>query len=183
MNNFNSFIFALRLRECRKKRGLTQKEIAAQFNISETAWRYYESADRRPDILSLVEIADFFGVSVDYLLGRTAKPSIDLKAYKTARNEYNRAIEAAKTPELRQIETRMKELAEALKKRFDTPEMRAAKKKAAEIQEQMAKQAGITPSFMAALASQYSPHLTPKQRSKIQKLLDTPQDAPDAPKE
>lgn len=59
------------LNELRKKRGILQKEIAKELKISQQAYANYENGKRQPDIEMLSKIADYFGVSVDYLLGRT----------------------------------------------------------------------------------------------------------------
>lgn len=59
-----------RLKEARKKKGLTQKQVAEYIGISQNAYSYWESGRNRIDDVSLQKLADFFGVSVDYLLGR-----------------------------------------------------------------------------------------------------------------
>ncbi len=61
--------FHERLRLLRKERGLTQKEMAAELGIGYRAYQCYELQQRYPDIRGLTAIANFFGVSVDYLLG------------------------------------------------------------------------------------------------------------------
>lgn len=58
------------LREIRKKCGLTQKELAERIGSSESAISMYESGKRQPDYETLLKISDYFGVSVDYLLGK-----------------------------------------------------------------------------------------------------------------
>lgn len=57
--------------ELRMDRNLKQEDLAAILNISRSALANWESGNRRIDIETLVVIADFFGVSRDYLLGRT----------------------------------------------------------------------------------------------------------------
>ncbi|WP_325200996.1 helix-turn-helix domain-containing protein [Oscillibacter sp.] len=64
-------IFAKRLRELRKEKKLTQKQMADYLQCSLRAYQYYESATHYPEIPDLIKLADFFGVSTDYLLGRT----------------------------------------------------------------------------------------------------------------
>jgi len=66
--------FAKRFKKMRKKKGLTQKELANKFNSDETAISKYENDHSTPDIKRIQEYADFFNVSVDYLLGRTDNP-------------------------------------------------------------------------------------------------------------
>ncbi|ADH59838.1 transcriptional regulator, XRE family [Thermoanaerobacter mathranii subsp. mathranii str. A3] len=60
-----------RIKELRKKKGVTQKELALYLGVSDRAVGYYESGQRTPPPDILQKIADFFNVSVDYLLGRT----------------------------------------------------------------------------------------------------------------
>lgn len=57
--------------ELRMDRNMKQEDLAAILNISRSALANWESGNRRIDIETLVVIADFFGVSCDYLLGRT----------------------------------------------------------------------------------------------------------------
>jgi transcriptional regulator with XRE-family HTH domain len=67
--------FASRLREQRKLKGLTQKQIAAEFSVSESLWKSYENGSRTPTFDGLIAIADYFNVSIDYLVGRTDNPN------------------------------------------------------------------------------------------------------------
>ena len=60
-----------RLKELRITRGLTQKEIAKQLDISTRAYSHYEIGDRDPTIEMLKALCDFFDVPADYLIGRT----------------------------------------------------------------------------------------------------------------
>lgn len=66
-----------RLRKCRKEAGLTQWEIAVYCDISEKAYQNYELMTREPKLEILIKIADRFGVSVDYLTGRTDKKELN----------------------------------------------------------------------------------------------------------
>ena len=60
----------LQLREVRKKKNLTLKELGAIIGVGESTLSQYEDGKRQPDFETLDKIADFFNVSVDYLLGR-----------------------------------------------------------------------------------------------------------------
>ncbi len=62
--------FASRLHELRKKRGLRQKDLAVSLGLAQTTIANYEQKMRFPDEKTLGMIADFFGASLDYLLGR-----------------------------------------------------------------------------------------------------------------
>lgn len=59
----------------REKRGLTQEDLASKIGISRASLSHYEKNRRDPDYTTLTKFADFFKVSVDYLLGRTDDPS------------------------------------------------------------------------------------------------------------
>lgn len=59
-----------RLRELRLERSLRQKDVAEKLGISPQSLGYYENAINKPDPDTLVKLADFFEVSIDYLLGR-----------------------------------------------------------------------------------------------------------------
>jgi transcriptional regulator with XRE-family HTH domain len=68
-----------RLRSLRKKAGLTMKELGSKFNLAESTISGYENETRKPDSDTLEKIADFFSVSVDYLLGRSEEKEEDSK--------------------------------------------------------------------------------------------------------
>lgn len=63
--------FRERLQELRKEKGATQKNMADFLGIKVRSYQSYEGGDRRPDYEKLVALADYFGVTTDYLLGRT----------------------------------------------------------------------------------------------------------------
>jgi repressor LexA len=58
------------LKKLRKEKGLTQISFAEQFQISYGTIAMWETNKRQPDNTTLMRLADFFGVSIDYLLGR-----------------------------------------------------------------------------------------------------------------
>lgn len=64
-------LFCERLKQLRKKDKLTQGELASKLNIDRSTLTYYETGYRIPDIQKVALIADYFRVSVDYMLGRT----------------------------------------------------------------------------------------------------------------
>lgn len=65
-------MFADRLRSVRAERGLSQAELSEALGISRSALSGYESGRKlEPNYGTLTKIADYFGVSVDWLLGRT----------------------------------------------------------------------------------------------------------------
>lgn len=64
-------MFPERLKELRKEAGLTQKQIAEKFGIKQPNYQQWESGKRKPGEETLKKFADFFNVSIDYLLGKT----------------------------------------------------------------------------------------------------------------
>ena len=64
-----------RLRELRKEQGETQKQVAAAIGIGERPYQYLESGEHRPSLDTLIALADHFGVSLDYLAGRSDRRS------------------------------------------------------------------------------------------------------------
>lgn len=64
----------IRLKELRKTRKLTQPQLAEKLNVGKSTVAMWETGDREPDYNMLQKIADFFNVSIDYLLGRPPIP-------------------------------------------------------------------------------------------------------------
>lgn len=62
----------MRLREIRESKGISQRQAALGLNLSPTVYNRYENGIREPSNLTLLAMADYFGVSVDELLGREA---------------------------------------------------------------------------------------------------------------
>ena len=60
------------IQHLRKKKGMTQEQLAEKADISRVMIGRYETTDQLPALDTLVRIADALGVSTDYLLGRTA---------------------------------------------------------------------------------------------------------------
>lgn len=66
-------ILSKRLKQCRKERGLSQREVAIFCDITEKTYQNYELMTREPKLDILIRIADYYEVSLDYLTGRTDK--------------------------------------------------------------------------------------------------------------
>ena len=66
--------FPDRLKKVRKAKGVTQKAMAEYLGITEQAYQKYEYALREPNHETTIRLADFFDVSIDYLLGRSDNP-------------------------------------------------------------------------------------------------------------
>ena len=71
----------LKLRELRKSRRLTQAQVAEGIHCSVATYSRYEHGARQPSIEMLERLADFFGVSVDYILGRSPLQENALSSY------------------------------------------------------------------------------------------------------
>ena len=66
-------ILSERLKALRKEKGYTQLQVAVYCDITEKAYQNYELMTREPKLEILVRIADLYGVSLDYLVGRSVK--------------------------------------------------------------------------------------------------------------
>lgn len=60
---------SIRIRELRKQRNLTMKELGSLLGFSEVTVSQYETEKRQPNIEALIKLSNFFGVTVGYLLG------------------------------------------------------------------------------------------------------------------
>jgi len=67
----------MNLRKIRKERGISQLKLAMDLNMSQNTISRYETGEREPGINELIKIADYFDVSVDYMLERTENPKIN----------------------------------------------------------------------------------------------------------
>lgn len=66
----------IKLKTLREQNSLTQRSFAEHLNVSHGAIGMWETGKRDPDIETLIKIADYFGVSIDYLVGHTNEPYI-----------------------------------------------------------------------------------------------------------
>ena len=66
-----------RLKELRKMRKVSQLKLAFDLNMNQNSISRYENMEREADYETLVRFADYFNVSLDYLLGRTDKTDIN----------------------------------------------------------------------------------------------------------
>jgi len=64
----------MRLKEIRKRKKLTQVKVAMDLNMSQNTVSRYENGEREPGVTELIKFADYYGVSVDYILNRTNNP-------------------------------------------------------------------------------------------------------------
>ncbi|MCL2531766.1 MAG: helix-turn-helix domain-containing protein [Oscillospiraceae bacterium] len=69
---------AQRLRELRKQHTLTQQAAADGLGMLVQQYQAYEFGRKTPSCPTLIALADFFDVSIDYLVGRTDNPSVNI---------------------------------------------------------------------------------------------------------
>ena len=71
------FNFGEHLKEMRISFNYTQKQVASNIGITERNYQRYEANDQRPSFDIIISLADFYNVSLDYLVGRTKNPEIN----------------------------------------------------------------------------------------------------------
>ena len=64
-------VFGDRLKTLRQKTGITQKELASKLNVSPAAYSLWEKGEREPKFEIIENLCTFFGVTTDFLMGRT----------------------------------------------------------------------------------------------------------------
>ena len=66
-----------RLRDMREDSDLTQKDIAAYLGIAQTVYSRYERGYQTIPLEHLIKLADYYNVSIDYLIGRSKQKSVN----------------------------------------------------------------------------------------------------------
>ncbi len=69
--------FSKRLKYLREQQNLTQKQVAESVGMAQMAYQRYEYGTREPAYKNLIALADYFDVSLDYLVGRSNNPKIN----------------------------------------------------------------------------------------------------------
>ena len=85
--------FCVILSELRHARGLSQREVAEALHISQPLLSHYEKGVREPGLEFVSRACDFYGVTADYMLGRTQRPG----ATSAELFELHAAVEMLKT--------------------------------------------------------------------------------------
>ena len=75
-------MFGERLKDLRKKKNLTQEELGKKFNVGKTTISNWEANITEPQHTILLDIANFFGVSIDYLLGNEISKQDEIELLK-----------------------------------------------------------------------------------------------------
>jgi transcriptional regulator with XRE-family HTH domain len=84
------FVFGNHLKDLRHERNITQKQLAEAVNLSERGIQNYELNSREPSMSTLIALANYFGVSIDYLVGRIQKDYLTM--LEEAEDEYLLAL-------------------------------------------------------------------------------------------
>ena len=79
--------FKERLRQSRIAKGVSQKNVASEVGLSTNSYQAYELGEKFPSFMTLPFLADYFDVSIDYLLGRTDVPQVVRSAQWQANQE------------------------------------------------------------------------------------------------
>lgn len=75
--NFFGDFMNLRIKDIREDNDLTQKQVSSILFCDQSLYSKYERGEREIPLSLIVKLANFYGVSVDYLVGRTANPKIN----------------------------------------------------------------------------------------------------------
>lgn len=67
----------IRLKKLRKIKNISQLKLAMDLGMNQNSISRYETGERQADYETLIAFADYFNVSIDYLLGRTDNPNLN----------------------------------------------------------------------------------------------------------
>lgn len=67
--------FSLRLKELRKTNNLTLEQLGKNIGSTKATMSNYETGQKKPSLDMVIKLADYFQVSIDYLVGRTDDPT------------------------------------------------------------------------------------------------------------
>ena len=67
----------MRLKQLRKQKNISQLKLAMDLDLTQNSISRYETGEREADYATLIRFADYFNVSIDYLLERTDNPKIN----------------------------------------------------------------------------------------------------------
>lgn len=70
-------IVKTRIKKLRKSKGITQLKMALDLNMNQNSISRYENGARQADYETLINIADYFNVSIDYILMRVDNPALN----------------------------------------------------------------------------------------------------------
>ena len=111
-------ILAERLKELRKQKGVTQKYVADLLGIRESSYQVFEYGKHIPKRTNLIKLADFYNVSVDYLLGIDELPpdwESPQKKESTAKDELIRLIDSVPEEKYEKFSVLLRSAIDAIK--------------------------------------------------------------------
>ena len=76
------------LKKLREEKGISQKQLADVVSVSQQSINKYENHNVEPDIATLIRLADYFGTTVDYLVGHTAPQAAAPEEPELSREEF-----------------------------------------------------------------------------------------------
>ena len=68
----------LRIKDMREDNDLTQKQVSEILLCDQSFYSKYERKERKIPLVLITKLADFYGVSIDYLVGRTDNPEVNI---------------------------------------------------------------------------------------------------------
>ena len=89
-------VLSKRLKELRLSRKLLQSDVAAGIKVETSVYSKYERGINQPDIENLINIANYFNISIDYLVGRDNKKNLDKKELVKKTNDLEYALKNLK---------------------------------------------------------------------------------------
>lgn len=101
--------FSTRIKEERMKKGLSQPQLAEEIGLTKQTISLWERGVRRPDFETMEKLADYFGVSLGYLIGTTDDPT-------AGENDPNVGIEDEAIQEIETLATKISQLSEDSKR-------------------------------------------------------------------
>ena len=91
--------FATNLAKLRREKGLSQRQAAAEFGVSQALLSHYETDAREPKLEFVVKVCDYYGVTTDYILGRTKERGDGASRLSAKVNEIVGSLEELKSTE------------------------------------------------------------------------------------
>lgn len=86
-----------RIRDLREDRDLRQIDVSLATGIDQKTLSNYETGKTRPDSDALIRLADFFGVTIDYLVGRNTKSSVSRQEVAARLTRIQKELESIKS--------------------------------------------------------------------------------------
>lgn len=88
--------FQIRLKQLRESTKTSQHQLAMVLGVSQSTVGMWESGKNLPSVTTLMELADYFGCTTDYLLGRVDYPYLEIKKAppESGAEEYTKNIDA-----------------------------------------------------------------------------------------